>query len=57
MNVSNFSSRWISSLIFLFADGDHGSGNMTVDIQRNRVLAADALKRAEELGDTSRSDF
>ena len=30
-------------------DGEQGPGNMTVDIQRNRVMAAAALKEAETL--------
>jgi len=35
-------------------DGDRGPGNKTVDIQRNRVKTAEALKRAEELGSRSK---
>ena len=42
--------------LHMFSDGERGSGNITVDKQRNRVLAAGALKKAEDLGDKSKSD-
>ena len=38
----------------VYTAGNGGQGNMTVDIQKNRVLVTNAIKRAEELGDSSK---
>ncbi len=34
-----------------FVDGEKGPGNMTVDIQRNRIVATSVLNEAESLAD------
>ncbi len=51
MNV--FAFILLFSMFFFVTDGDRGPGNKTVDMQRNRVLATEALKNAEVLGNQS----
>ena len=36
-------------------DGEKGPGNMTVDVQRNRILATTVLKQASSLADNGDS--
>ena len=38
-------------LALVLSDGERGASNEAVDTQRNRIIATDALKRAEPLAD------
>ena len=39
------------TMLFCIIDDGKGPGNMTVDVQRNRILATSVLKEAETLAD------